>query len=430
MGKTLSVANIQTSLTREQKEAVGLLSIGTFLEYFDLMLYVHMAVLLDELFFPKTDPFTSSLLTAFAFCSTYALRPLGALIFGYIGDKIGRKATIIITTFLMSISCTIMAVSPTYAEIGITASIIMILCRMAQGLSSMGEKVGAEIYLTETFKPPLQYFVVSAVPTASTIGTSFALLISTIMTSQGFNWRYAFGIGAVVAVIGFVARATLKESPEFLNARNEYLKNTELDKKPNPKTILALFLIHCAHPVWVYVIYMFAGDFLKKNFGFSAAEVIQRNFYISLVGLFMCIFLTFLSYRVYPLRIMNIVFKINFLGMIIFVFLFYNKNITLGIITAFQFFVAFCAPTSFPGTPIFLKYFPILKRFTVVSLIYAFSRFFMYVITSFGIVILVRYFGNLNGVMIIVVPMLIAYYWSLKYFEKLEKVDLNYHQKI
>ena len=83
---TIDKTKTQNSLTREQKEAVGLLSIGTFLEYFDLMLYVHMAVLLNELFFPKYDPFTASLITAFAFCSTYLLRPIGALIFGYIGE--------------------------------------------------------------------------------------------------------------------------------------------------------------------------------------------------------------------------------------------------------------------------------------------------------------------------------------------------------
>ena len=69
----------QRYLTREQKEAVGLLSIGTLLEYFDLMLYIHMAVLLNELFFPKYDPHTAALLSAFTFCSTYLLRPLGAL---------------------------------------------------------------------------------------------------------------------------------------------------------------------------------------------------------------------------------------------------------------------------------------------------------------------------------------------------------------
>ncbi len=90
---------IHTSLTREQKSAIGLLSIGTFLEYFDLMLYVHMAVLLNELFFPKDDPHTTAIYSATAFCSSFIFRPVGALIFGYIGDNIGRKTTVIITTY-------------------------------------------------------------------------------------------------------------------------------------------------------------------------------------------------------------------------------------------------------------------------------------------------------------------------------------------
>src|SRR5689334_17285052 len=96
-----------SSLRKDQKEAIGLLSIGTFLEYFDLMLYVHMAVLLNELFFPKTDLRTAATVQAFAFCSTYLLRPFGALLFGWIGDNIGRKSTVIITTTLMSISCVV-----------------------------------------------------------------------------------------------------------------------------------------------------------------------------------------------------------------------------------------------------------------------------------------------------------------------------------
>ena len=133
----------QRNLTSEQKQAVGLLSIGTFLEYFDLMLYVHMAVLLNELFFPKSDPYTHSLLAAFSFCATFVFRPVGALIFGWIGNNIGRKTTVIITTFLMALSCLLIAVVPTYAEIGFTAALIFTLCRVVQGMSSMGEKVGA-----------------------------------------------------------------------------------------------------------------------------------------------------------------------------------------------------------------------------------------------------------------------------------------------
>lgn len=132
-------------LTKQQRESIFLLQIGTFLEYFDLMLFVHMAVILNELFFPKYDAFTSSLLSAFAFCSTFALKPVGALLFGYIGDKVGRKHTVILTTIIMAVSCLIMANVPTYAQIGITASWVITICRGLQGMSSIGESIGAEL---------------------------------------------------------------------------------------------------------------------------------------------------------------------------------------------------------------------------------------------------------------------------------------------
>lgn len=137
-----------STLTKNQREAVGLLQIGTFLEYFDLMLYVHLAVLLNELFFPKTDPKTAALLSAFAFCSTYMLRPFGALFFGYIGDQLGRKVAIILSTFLMAVACFFMSILPTYEEIGIFASVAMITCRVLQSFSATGEVIGAEIYLS------------------------------------------------------------------------------------------------------------------------------------------------------------------------------------------------------------------------------------------------------------------------------------------
>src|SRR5271166_1263690 len=112
---------IFSSLQREQRQAIGLLSIGTFLEYFDLFLYAHMAVVLNELFFPKADTHSQALLSAFAFSSAFVFRPIGALLFGYIGDTYGRKTTIMITTFMMSVTCVIMANAPTYAQVGITA---------------------------------------------------------------------------------------------------------------------------------------------------------------------------------------------------------------------------------------------------------------------------------------------------------------------
>lgn len=205
-----------SSLNREQKESVGLLSIRTFLEYFDLMLYVHMAVLLNEIFFPKTDPHTASLLAALAFCSTFVFRPIGALVFGWIGDNLGRKTTLILTTTLMSVSCIFMANLPTYEQIGIIAAWLVTLCRIFQGMSSMGEIMGAEIYVAESISRPASYPAVALISIASSLKGLAALGVATLVTSYYLNWRIAFWIGASIALVGAVARLRLRETPEFL----------------------------------------------------------------------------------------------------------------------------------------------------------------------------------------------------------------------
>jgi MHS family proline/betaine transporter-like MFS transporter len=214
-------------LSKEKKEAIGLLSIGTFLEYFDLLLYVHMAVLLNELFFPKTDLHTAGLLSAFAFCSSYVLRPLGALIFGYLGDNIGRKSTVIITTTMMSLACFTMANLPTYEQIGITAAYIVTICRIVQGMAAMGEVIGADLYITELTKPPIQYPAVTLIAVFGVLGGTVALGVASLVTSFGLNWRSAFWLGTLVAVIGAVAL----EKPPILLTQN--VESRMLLSKPN-----------------------------------------------------------------------------------------------------------------------------------------------------------------------------------------------------
>jgi MHS family proline/betaine transporter-like MFS transporter len=106
----------RNKISKHQKESIAILCVGTFLEFFDLYLYIHMAVLLNDLFFPKTDHLSAQLLGATAFCSTYILRPVGGFIIGRIGDSVGRKFTILFTTFIMACTCIAMAIVPTYAE--------------------------------------------------------------------------------------------------------------------------------------------------------------------------------------------------------------------------------------------------------------------------------------------------------------------------
>jgi len=430
----------QAKLGSEQKKAVGLLSIGTFLEYFDLMLYIHMAVLLNELFFPKTDPFTASLLSAFAFCSSYILRPFGALIFGFIGDFIGRKSVIVITTIIMAITCTTIAVLPTYAQIGITASWIITICRMVQGMAASAESRGAEIYITESIKPPLQYPLVTIITVFSAVGTSFALGISSIFTNvnifgtENQYWRVAFFLGALIGLVGGVARTSLREASEFANKKKmlkmkftdnkiEWDKNYFKDTFDNEKTFLtslAYFIICCARPPCFYFIYIYCSDVLKHDFGLSAGAIISHNFWVSIVDMCGLLFLAYISSRIYPLTILKAKLFLFFTCIIFFPAAMYTYPSELTVFV-FQCLASLFVFDDVPASPVFYKHFPIIKRFTYTSLLSSFAKLMTYAITSFGLVYSTKYFGY-YGIFLILIPVGIVYYFAVKYFEGLEKV--------
>jgi MHS family proline/betaine transporter-like MFS transporter len=416
------------SLSREQKEAVGLLQIGTFLEYFDLMLYVHMAVLLNEIFFPKTDPHTASLIAAFAFCSTYVLRPFGAILFGYIGDNIGRKTTVIITTLMMSVSCAVMANLPTYAQIGITATWVITICRIVQGLSSMGEIMCAKVYLTEITKVPEQYPAVSMITVASSLGAVAALGIATLVTTTGFNWRIAFWLGAGIAVIGSIARTRLRETPEFLKKmyeRKHKIKSTEksvlANEKVRKRTMFAFFVTSCGGPMTFYIVYMHFNPLLKQSFGYSSENIIMHNFYLSLIQVSACVFFAIMSYRIHPLKIM----KSGILCLVGIILLL--PIIIINITHPYQLFalqsiflLLFLSDT--PAASIFIKQFPVLKRVTATSFLYALARALMYPITSFGLIYLTNFFG-IYGLWLIMLPIVGGYLWAANHYASLEGIS-------
>ena len=430
-----------SSLRRDQKEAIGLLQIGTFLEYFDLMLYVHMAVLLNELFFPKTDPHTTALLGAFAFCSTYVLRPFGALIFGYIGDHIGRKATVIITTMIMSTSCIIMANLPTYAQIGITASWVVTICRIIQGMSSMGEIIGAEIYVTEITKPPAQYLAVSFVSVASSVGAVAALGISVLVITIGFNWRIAFWIGATIAMVGTLARTRLRETPEFVDMKrrrqieieqsslDDTSKSTEISKinaavgkeKIATKNVIAYFLVYCGWPLSFYISFMHFNPTLREVFHYSPADIIFHNFCLSIVQCLANSFWSLLSYKIHPLKILKVRGKL-FVAFSLFIPLIIMMSTHVMGIFIVQSILLILTLGGIPADSIFIKHFPVLKRFTVTSFLYALTRAIMYITTSFGLVYLTEQFGHW-GLLAIMLPVAFGFIGSVKHFSKLGNLD-------
>lgn len=410
-------------LERNQKEAIGLLQIGTFLEYFDLMLYVHMAVLLNEIFFPKTDPHTSALLTAFAFCSTFVLRPFGALAFGYIGDRIGRKTSIIAATMMMAASCLLMANLPTYAQIGITAAWLVTFCRIIQGLSSLGEIIGAEIYLTEITKPPTQYVAVGLVASFSVLGSVMALGVASFVTTSNFNWRIVFWFGAVIALVGSFARKRLPETLDFIrmkNHREKILKGIQKKDPVSKNVVLAYFLIECGFPACFYLIYIYCGAVLKNKFGYAPYQVIHQNFLVSIVSLASSLFFSLASYKINPLKLLKIKVIVFFPMMIVFPFFLSSSLSSPMTVLLFQALLVFFPLSNVSACPIFFTYFPVLKRFTWVSFTYALSQALIYVMTSFAMVYLAEIWGHW-GVLFVMGPLSIGCLWSVSYFEKLEK---------
>jgi MHS family proline/betaine transporter-like MFS transporter len=437
-----------SSLNREQKEAIGLLQIGTFLEYFDLMLYIHMAVVLNDLFFPQTDPHTASLLGAFAFCSTFVFRPIGALLIGWMGDHYGRKSTIILTTFMMSVSCIVMANLPTYEQIGITAAWLMTICRIAQGMSSMGELVGAEIYIAESISRPACYPAVASIAVVANLGVMTALGIATLTTSLLFNWRIAFWVGAMVALVGAVARTRMRETPDFLRVKRQKIKNTiailnhedeldlpkgeshlpntKTDEKINKKTLFSYFCMHCGFPLSFYLAYLYFVPILKGNYGYTPKSIIYHNFFLSLIFLVPYIIMSLLSYRIHPIRILKfkVVFVISLMILLPFLILNATSATQLFLIQAAILVFAF---DTVPASVILIYHLPILRRFRFASFLWASTRAAMYVITSFGLIYVGDCFGP-YGLWIITIPISAGYLYGLLHFEKLEH-KLGYYPR-
>ena len=392
--------NHRGRLTKNQKQAIGLIQIGTFLEYFDLYLYIHMAVVLNSIFFPKTDPYTASLLAAFTFSSTFLLRPIGAIVFGYIGDNISRKASVVVTTLIMAGCSITIASTPTYEEIGITASVILILCRLLQGVSSVGEITGARIYITEITKEPKSYFYTTLVNFFAEIGAFFALLIGAffVFSNSDEGWRTAFYFGSAIAVIGSIARTSLRETPDFIKEKTNnktFSKLLDLLKlsKNNRKNFLYYIGLESMYPLTFYFSFIYLGDILKNDYGFTANEVISNNLLVAAVQLTSTFIFARLSIYFEPLKLLRLreVLLVAFLINLIWLYSYVSHPTH---IFAVQCLVGgILGGDSKPAHALFIRSFPIIGRYTQTALAFALSRTLMYVTTAYACVFIGKYFG-------------------------------------
>jgi MFS family permease len=197
-------------------------SVGTIIEWYDFYLYAVLTAFLAPLFFPSDNP-TTSLLAGFAtFGAGFAVRPFGAVVFGHIGDLVGRKYAFLITVAIMGLGTTVIGLLPGYAQINVLAPTILVLLRLAQGLALGGEYGGAAIYVAEHAPDNRRGYYTSWIQTTATVGLILALVVVLVCrvamgpeTFAAWGWRVPFLLSFFLVAIALYIRVRLQETPLF-----------------------------------------------------------------------------------------------------------------------------------------------------------------------------------------------------------------------
>ncbi|MEU6468079.1 MFS transporter [Streptomyces massasporeus] len=196
--------------------------IGSALEYYDFFIYGSAAALIfPEVFFDESDPATATLLSLATFGVAYAARPVGALVLGHYGDKLGRKKIMVFTLMLMGLSTFLIGCLPTRDQVGSLAPVLLVLCRVLQGISAAGEQASANSMTLEHAPPDRRGFFTSFTLSGTQGGQLLATLVfipvAALPEDQllSWGWRLPFWLSVAVAVVGWVIRRKLDETPAF-----------------------------------------------------------------------------------------------------------------------------------------------------------------------------------------------------------------------
>ena len=217
-----------TGLKAEEKRVIFASSLGTVFEWYDFYLYAILAPFFASLFFPKGND-TAALLGSFAaYAAGFLVRPFGALVFGRIGDIVGRKYTFLVTITVMGLSTVLVGCLPRFATIGWLAPILLALLRLLQGLALGGEYGGAATYVAEHAKEGRRGYDTSWIQTTATIGLFLSLAVILVcrksMSPEAFSdwgWRIPFLLSALLLIFSLYLRLKLEESPVFKRIKEE-----------------------------------------------------------------------------------------------------------------------------------------------------------------------------------------------------------------
>ncbi|WP_353710292.1 MFS transporter [Arthrobacter sp. K5] len=265
------------------KKATGVAAFGTFIEYYDFSVYGYVAATLAIVFFPGDDPVIGLLNTLLVFGSAFIVRPLGAVFFGRLGDRKGRRTSLIASITCMGVAATLTGLLPGYAQIGVLAPILLVLLRMLQGFSTGGEIGGAAAYIHEWAAPNRRSLFVSLIPSVAQLGKGLAAGLAALAAAMmpasdlaAWGWRIPFLLALPLGILCLVMRLKVEDSPEF-QAINKTTEGTS--KAPfkevltkYPKALAKVTTISLVQNLGTYIGTVFVAVYFSEVLGFTKGE--------------------------------------------------------------------------------------------------------------------------------------------------------------
>lgn len=267
--------------------------VGTTIEFFDFYIYATAAVLIfPHLFFPASSGSAAVLQSLATFAIAFIARPIGAALFGHLGDRIGRKATLVAALLTMGISTVCIGLLPTYAQIGLAAPLLLALCRLGQGLGLGGEWSGAVLLATENAPEGKRawygMFPQLGAPIGFILATGSFLLLGAAIPEQAFmqwGWRIPFIASAVLVIVGLYIRLKLHETPAFqkvLDKQKEVnIPFKEVLTKHTRKLVLGTIAAICTFVVF-YLTTVFALNWGTTKLGYARGEFLELQLFATL----------------------------------------------------------------------------------------------------------------------------------------------------
>ena len=274
--------------------------IGNFVEWFDYASYGYFATVIAAVFFPEIAPQAALLATFAVFAISFIIRPIGGIVWGSIGDRIGRKTALSWSILIMSGATTVIALLPSYAQIGMLAPALLLVVRMVQGFSASGEYAGATSFLAEYAPPAKRGFYTSMVPASTAAGLLAGSLMSALLFSQletaelhAWGWRLPFLLAFPLGLVGLYIRLKLEDTPKFRELEAKHHVETTPTRElftTYRKPIIRAFAVTCLNAVGFYLILSYMPTYLITEMGMEESA----SFLANSIALFAYIFLIFL----------------------------------------------------------------------------------------------------------------------------------------